>query len=281
MMVLTKSGRIMLYAIPVALIGGVLLWPVIAVRLSGFAKRPQLPSSWVVRLQNLRGYFWPTLFSDWNWILGVRPAARVGTPNQQYGYVWIESGYTWLLWGGGLPLLGSYLAFASAVLRKAFGYARRADTAGIVGFAIAAAITSQVVMMIFDPHLTYRGSGDAIFLILALLRKFPSRRAPTPAASGGTDITIMGIQNISNSRHTGRIDHRPYVANASHKCQDGREPGSVATLLSRGHLQPGPRKRLVRSYSWRGVIHIRKIAIPGLNVREVCSVTPIRWAGPR
>jgi putative peptidoglycan lipid II flippase len=183
--VLSKSGRIVLYAIPVALLGGVLLWPVIATRIGGFQGGSQLPYSWVVRLQNLRGYFWPTLFSDSNWILGVQPEARVAAPDQEYGYVWIESGYTWLLWGGGLPLLGSYIAFAWAVLRKAVGYARRADTAGIVGFALAAAIASQAVMMIFDPHLTYRGSGDAIFLILALLRKLPSRQAQTGQAGPG------------------------------------------------------------------------------------------------
>ena len=172
---LTKSGRIVLYAIPVALLGGVLLWPVIQIRLSGFQGGSQLPYSWIVRLHNLRGYFWPTLFSDYNWILGVRPEARVAAPDQQYGYVWIESGYTWLLWGGGIPLLGSYLAFVWVTVRTAFAYARRADAAGIAGFAIAAAITSQAVMMVLDPHLTFRGSGDAIFLILALIRKLPSR----------------------------------------------------------------------------------------------------------
>jgi len=183
MVILTRSGRLLLYAGPVALIAGLLLWPVIQTRLSGFETGGfQLPYSWVVRLNNLRSYFWPVVFSDWNWILGVRPSARVSVPTTKYNYVWIESGYTWLLWGGGIPLLASYIAFAWAVIRKGFNYARRADAAGIVGFALAVAITSQAFTMIFDPHLTYRGSGDAIFLILALLRVLPSRRTKPDGA---------------------------------------------------------------------------------------------------
>jgi peptidoglycan biosynthesis protein MviN/MurJ (putative lipid II flippase) len=188
--ILTKSGRILLYAVPVALLGGVLLWPVIEIRLGGFANGSTLPYSWVVRLQNLQSYFWPVLFSDWNWILGVRPTARVAVATQEYGYVWIESGYTWLLWGGGIPLLGSYLAFVWSIVRKGSSYARRADAAGIVGLAMATAIMSQAVMMIFDPHLTFRGSGDALFLILALLRKLPGRQqrpSPDPVVTTAAD----------------------------------------------------------------------------------------------
>jgi hypothetical protein len=90
--ILTKSTRIIGYAIPVAVIGAVFLWPVIEIRLSGFQSASGLPSSWLVRLYNLRTYFWPPLFSDYNWILGVRPSARVAVPTTEYGYVWIESG---------------------------------------------------------------------------------------------------------------------------------------------------------------------------------------------
>jgi hypothetical protein len=100
------------------------------------------------------------------------------------GYVWIESGYTWLLWGGGIPLLGAYIAFAVSVIRKGWAYARRADAAGIAATAVAAAMCAQLLTMIFDPHLTYRGSGDALFLLLALARSLPSRRTE-PAASAG------------------------------------------------------------------------------------------------
>jgi murein biosynthesis integral membrane protein MurJ len=193
---LTKSGRIVLYAAPVAILGGVLLWPVIELRLGGFQGGTHLPYSWVVRLNNLRSYFWPTLFSDWNWILGVRPDARIAVPNQEYGYVWIESGYTWLLWGGGIPLLVSYLVWGWSIIRKGFGYARqRADSAGVVGFALAAAMSSQMVMMIFDPHVTYRGSGDAIFLILGLLRILPGRKPQpsdeTESAAGEVDAAAQ------------------------------------------------------------------------------------------
>jgi len=182
LMVITKAARIAVYAVPVGLIGGVLLWPVIQTRLGGFNSATGLPVSWLDRLYNLRTYFWPVLFSDNNWILGVRPSARIATGTRQYGYVWIESGYTWLLWGGGIPLLGSYIAFVAAVLRSCWRHARRADPAGVIATALAAATCSQVVMMAFDPHLTYRGSGDMFFLLLALVRVLPGRSEPADDA---------------------------------------------------------------------------------------------------
>jgi murein biosynthesis integral membrane protein MurJ len=181
LMALTRSGRLAVYMIPVGLLGGVLLWPVIELRLSGFHSTAGLPLSWVDRLYNLRTFFWPVLFSDYNWILGVRPTPRISTPAKAEGFIWIESGYTWLLWGGGIPLLASYIAFAGAVLRKGWAYARRADAAGIAATAVTAAMCSQVVLMLLDPHLTLRGSGDALFLLLALIRKLPARRT-SPAA---------------------------------------------------------------------------------------------------
>ena len=179
----TRSGRIAVYMIPVALFGGVLLWPVIQLRLADFHSTAGLPISWIDRLYNLRTFFWPVLFSDYNWILGVRPSARVAAPGIDGGYVWIESGYTWLLWGGGIPLLASYIGFAVAVLRKGWAYVRRADTAGVAATAVTAAMCAQVVLMAFDPHLTFRGSGDALFLLLALMRKLPARRTSPVSAS--------------------------------------------------------------------------------------------------
>jgi murein biosynthesis integral membrane protein MurJ len=181
LLVVTRSGRLAVYMIPVGLLGGVLLWPAIELRLSGFHSTAGLPLSWVDRLYNLRTFFWPVLFSDHNWILGVRPTPRVAAPSKEGGFIWIESGYTWLLWCGGIPLLASYIAFAGAVLRKSWAYVRRADAAGIVATAVLAAMCSQVVLMSFDPHLTFRGSGDAFFLLLPLIRKLPARRA-SPAA---------------------------------------------------------------------------------------------------
>ena len=177
LIVITKAGRIAAYAVPVGLIGGVLLWPVIQTRLGGFNSDTGLPVSWLNRLYNLRTYFWPVLFSDNNWILGVRPSARIATDTRQFGYVWIESGYTWLLWGGGIPLLASYIAFVTQVVKKCWRYARRADPAGVIATALAAATCSQAVLMVFDPHLTYRGSGDMFFLLLALVRGLPGQHA--------------------------------------------------------------------------------------------------------
>ena len=197
LMVLTRSGRLAIYMVPVGLLGGVLLWPVIEMRLSGFHSTAGLPLSWVDRLYNLRTYFWPVLFSDHNWILGVRPSPRIATSSKAEGFIWIESGYSWLLWGGGIPLLVSYLAFAGAVIKKGLAYARRADATGIVATAVVAAMCSQVVLMVFDPHLTFRGSGDALFLLLGLIRKLPARQNSSAAgAISRAAVTVAPPQRV-------------------------------------------------------------------------------------
>jgi putative peptidoglycan lipid II flippase len=188
--VVTKSGRIAAYAIPVAVVGGVLLWPVIRTRLQGFNSATGLPVSWTDRLYNLHTYFWPVLFSDHNWILGVRPAARTPVLTKRFSYVWIESGYTWLLWGGGLPLLASYIALVCASVRKGWAYTRRADAAGIAATAVVTAVCAQVFLMFLDPHLTYRGSGDAFFMILALVRRLPGGHTKV---TDGEQVTSVAL----------------------------------------------------------------------------------------
>jgi peptidoglycan biosynthesis protein MviN/MurJ (putative lipid II flippase) len=198
LLVLTRYIRLAAYAVPVAVLGGVLLWPVLSTRLAGFQSSSGLPQSWLLRIINLRTYFWPVLFSDNNWILGVRPSARIINPTRSGGFVWIESGYTWLLWAGGIPLLASYFAFVVSVLRRGWAFARRADPAGVAGTAVAAAMCAQVAVMLLDPHLTYRGSGDELFMILALVRVLPARRPRAahqerPAAAAVAVPQLRGV----------------------------------------------------------------------------------------
>jgi hypothetical protein len=164
------GARMLKVAVPTLVVGGYALKPVIADRLSGFHSSTGLPPSWIGRLNNLREFFWPQLFTRWHWLLGVRPAARVPVASQAFGFVWIESGYTWLLWGGGIPLLGSYFVFVWVAMRRAWTLAHVPDVVGIAALGVFATFASQVVVMWFDPHLTYRGSADALFALLALAR---------------------------------------------------------------------------------------------------------------
>jgi hypothetical protein len=149
-------------------VGVVALWPTIEPRIAEFSSMHGLPTSWLVRYYNLATYFWPQIIDGSNVLVGVRPAARVPVEGA-FGFVWIESGYLWLLWGGGLPLFAAFCWFVWTGL-KATGPAARllATPASVAALAGYAGLVSCVVLMIFDPHITYRGSADALFGLLAL-----------------------------------------------------------------------------------------------------------------
>jgi hypothetical protein len=181
LVIVSRAGRLVGYAVPLLILGAIVMWPVIQTRLMGFQSASGLPDSWIVRLRNLNTYFWPELGAHGNWLLGVRPSARVPAAHEEFGYVWIESGYTWLFWGGGIPLFGAYVFFVVVAMRKAVAAARHATgVVAAIGLAIVAAVAADVILMFFDPHLTYRGAADALFGLLAILRSLSGDTAPDP-----------------------------------------------------------------------------------------------------
>ena len=110
------------------------------------------------------------MFSDYNFLLGVQPSARVPSPQSlALPWVWIESGYTWLLWGGGVPLLAGFVLFVWVAVRSSWRMTQRPDAWGVCATAVFVAVPVVAVLMVFDPHITYRGSGDLLFMLLAVL----------------------------------------------------------------------------------------------------------------
>ena len=166
------TGRVRYLALfPASLVVAfIALKPVVDKRLQGFDTPSGLPVSWQGRLDNLHNYFLPVLFDHWHWVLGVRPAARVATQKIATGFIWIESGYVWLLWAGGIPLLLAFLYFLWVGGRESVAVFRaRTDAPSAAGLAVIVALSVVGVLMTIDPHVTYRGSADLLFALLGIV----------------------------------------------------------------------------------------------------------------
>lgn len=192
--VLTRRlARTLLRLAPFGLIVLALLEPVIERRLMGFRSPSGLPSSWEGRLNGLRNYFWPELFTDLNFLLGVRPAARVPALETWRTWVWIESGYTWLLWSGGILLFFAFFLFLGRAMRTLARTAKaRDDSIGVAAVAGFASLAALAVLMLFDAHLILRGAGDLIFPLIALGLTAATVQTPPRSDQGASAAPVSG-----------------------------------------------------------------------------------------
>jgi hypothetical protein len=177
-----RLSRAILAFTPVAGVAALLLRPVIEARLSGFHGGSTLPASWQVRLDNVTTHFWPVLQQHLNWLTGVRPLARIDGPRfSGIDFIWIESGYVWLLWTGGIAFALAFVWFMWVGLRTVAAIARRrTDAVGIAAAASFTALVVNVVLMTLDPHITLRGSADLSFALLALALTGSGAAPPGP-----------------------------------------------------------------------------------------------------
>ena len=162
--------RMLSFFVPVAVVASLTFISIIRARLSAVDPSSGLPQTWVVRLDNLRTHFWPELFTDFNWVLGVRPYAVASGRWPQYGEeIWIESGHTWLLWTGGIPFFIAFWVFLWTSIRAVGRVARhRLDAISAAAVGSLTSLWVLGILMTLDPHLTLRGGADLNFSLLAL-----------------------------------------------------------------------------------------------------------------
>jgi hypothetical protein len=154
--------------LPLGVVALVIAWPVVATRLSGFEGGDRLQSSWLGRIDNLTNFYLPEL-AGFHWVLGVRPNAVLVAPETWRDQIFLESGILWLLWVGGVPLLVAYFWFLGRALRDTQRVARaRTDEIGVAAVAAWGSLWAMAVLTIIDQHLTLRGGGDLLFVLLGL-----------------------------------------------------------------------------------------------------------------
>lgn len=165
-----RMSQLLLWGVPAAAVGMVALWPIVAARLADLDQGSGLPESWVIRWNNVSELYLPSLI-DGGWVLGVTPDAILAPPDVWRDAIYLESGYLWLLWVGGLPLLVAAIGFLVTAWRAlATGGTDDDHRAPLTATRIAgqAAVAMIVVLSLLDPHLTLRAGADLFFVLIAL-----------------------------------------------------------------------------------------------------------------
>jgi hypothetical protein len=156
-----------LWLLPVALAVGA---PALIGRLQGFGEFG-VPRSWIGRWSNLSTFYLPR-FDFINVLLGVSPNSVLPAPERWRDVIYLESGYLDLLWIGGIPLLAAFGWLSVVVLRRTGKLIAQSDGQPAALSAVASALWVSwwfvVILTVLDPHLTFRGSGDLLFVLVGM-----------------------------------------------------------------------------------------------------------------
>jgi hypothetical protein len=164
---LRRSSMRFLWLVPVALAVGA---PALIGRLQGFGEFG-VPRSWIGRWNNLSTFYLPR-FDFTTVLLGVSPNSVLPAPERWRDVIYLEGGYLQLLWVGGLPLLAAFLWLSVAVLRRTGKLMAPSEgqpsAVGVAASALWVCWWFVLILTVLDPHLTLRGTGDVLFMLMGI-----------------------------------------------------------------------------------------------------------------
>jgi hypothetical protein len=167
--------------LPVAGVAMLVGAPAFIERLAGFWDGYGVPRSWLGRWDNLSEFYVPTLLEGGRFLIGVSPNSVLPAPETWRELIYLESGYLQFLWIGGVPLLLGFAWLSVAVLGRTRELRVRADALGASASTLHVAWWLVIVLSVIDPHIFLRGTGDLLFVLLAVvagsLADHPARRA--------------------------------------------------------------------------------------------------------
>jgi hypothetical protein len=149
--------------LPVVLLVGA---PALVARLEGF-KEFGIPVSWIGRWDNLTHFFLPR-FDLFHILVGVSPNPVLEAPETWRNVVYLEGGYLYFLWIGGVPLLITFFWLSARALVHLRQVRPRPDSTGACASTLYIVWILLLVVTVLDPHLQLRGTGDLIFALLAI-----------------------------------------------------------------------------------------------------------------
>ncbi|MGI9064545.1 MAG: sugar transferase [Pseudonocardiaceae bacterium] len=179
---------------PVAMLVGA---PALIGRLEGFGDGFGVPRSWLGRWDNLYNIYLPHL-DGLRLLVGVSPDPTLPAPETWRDFIYLESGYLQFLWIGGVPLLLGFLWLTVTVFRSAAPFTADRTPVGACAAAIVVVWWFVVVLSVIDPHLTLRGTGELLFLLLAVIgaRAHPAvahRVVPGEATRRALDVVVATV----------------------------------------------------------------------------------------